>query len=74
MGSYIDIMKDVLEEELPGVTLLELRGKMSAKQRKITLNSFKSDPGPIIFLVSLRAGGVGINLTSSSKSFMLDLW
>jgi len=72
--SYIDIVKEVLEEELPEVTLLELRGSMSSKQRRYALNTFKEERGPMVFLVSLRAGGVGINLTSSCKAFMLDLW
>jgi DNA repair protein RAD5 len=34
----------------------------------------RSNPGPQVLLISLRAGGVGLNLTAASNVFMMDPW
>ena len=46
---------------------------LSQKQRESVLHQFKSDPSATLMLVSLKAGGVGLNLTSASCVFFLDL-
>ncbi|RJE20970.1 hypothetical protein PHISCL_06706 [Aspergillus sclerotialis] len=33
-----------------------------------------TDPSPRVLLISLRAGGVGLNLTAASNVFMMDPW
>jgi SNF2 family DNA or RNA helicase len=45
----------------------------STKREKI-VNSFQSDPENKIFLISLKAGGVGLNLTAADYVFILDPW
>ena len=56
--------------------MLKLDGRMTAKKRKISLTKFASAASakPCCLLVSLKAGGVGLNLTASNKAFMMDLW
>jgi SWI/SNF-related matrix-associated actin-dependent regulator of chromatin subfamily A3 len=47
---------------------------MSSKARSQAIEEF-SDPtsgSPTIFLLSLKAGGVGINLTAASRVFLID--
>jgi SNF2 family DNA or RNA helicase len=45
----------------------------STKREKI-VNSFQTDPENKIFLISLKAGGVGLNLTAADYVFILDPW
>jgi SNF2 family DNA or RNA helicase len=45
----------------------------STKREKI-VNSFQKDPENKIFLISLKAGGVGLNLTAADYVFILDPW
>jgi SNF2 family DNA or RNA helicase len=45
----------------------------STKREKI-VNSFQNDPDNKIFLISLKAGGVGLNLTAADYVFILDPW
>eukprot|EP00181_Compsopogon_caeruleus_P002274 CAMPEP_0184681504 /NCGR_PEP_ID=MMETSP0312-20130426/4497_1 /TAXON_ID=31354 /ORGANISM="Compsopogon coeruleus, Strain SAG 36.94" /LENGTH=1081 /DNA_ID=CAMNT_0027132403 /DNA_START=149 /DNA_END=3394 /DNA_ORIENTATION=- len=57
-------------------TFLRLDGSMSQKDRSRTLTEFRKDEldGPQILLVSLKAGGVGLNLTIANHVFMIDQW
>lgn len=47
---------------------------MSQKRRAQVIQEFQSDaPGsPLIMLLSLKAGGVGINLSAASRVFLMD--
>jgi SNF2 family DNA or RNA helicase len=42
--------------------------------REKIVNSFQNDPENKIFLISLKAGGVGLNLTAADYVFILDPW
>lgn len=42
--------------------------------RSKIISSFQNDPLNKVFLISLKAGGVGLNLTSADYVFMLDPW
>jgi SNF2 family DNA or RNA helicase len=42
--------------------------------REKIVNSFQDDPNKKIFLISLKAGGVGLNLTAADYVFILDPW
>lgn len=54
---------------------MRLDGSMSQLQRSHAIQSFTA-PGssPKIFCISLRAGGVGLNLTQAQYVFMMDFW
>ena len=51
---------------------MRLDGKKSFAQRKEALEAFHSDPTVEVFLASLGAGGVGINLTAANRVFMME--
>ncbi|WFD01828.1 1-phosphatidylinositol 4-kinase [Malassezia obtusa] len=55
-----------------GIRHRQLDGTMSRLQREEALQSFKADPGVEVFLVSLRAGGFGLNLVSACRAYLLD--
>ncbi|MDQ0290823.1 DEAD/DEAH box helicase [Oligosphaera ethanolica] len=44
------------------------------KDRAGLVNSFQNDPAKQVFLISLKAGGVGLNLTAADYVFLLDPW
>ena len=53
---------------------LTLTGGQDAAVRRATLTRFAEDDGCRVLVVSLRAGGVGLNLTSASVVFHFDRW
>jgi SNF2 family DNA or RNA helicase len=46
----------------------------ASTNREKIVNSFQNDPSNMIFLISLKAGGVGLNLTAADYVFILDPW
>ncbi len=46
----------------------------STTKRQEEVDRFQQDPGCRIFLISLKAGGVGLNLTAADYVFILDPW
>jgi SNF2 family DNA or RNA helicase len=53
---------------------LWLHGGVSRRVREEQLAAFAQPDGPQIFLLSLRAGGTGLNLTAASHVIHLDRW
>ena len=56
------------------IGVLKYDGRMSVKQKENVLNAFQSDPSVNLLLISLKAGGVGLNLTAASHVFLMDPW
>ncbi|MFP4259673.1 MAG: DEAD/DEAH box helicase [Opitutales bacterium] len=67
---------DLLEKELrrAGFDPLRLDGKTPAKARGEAVDTFQQSETPRVFLISLKAGGTGLNLTRASHVFHLDPW
>jgi SNF2 family DNA or RNA helicase len=57
-----------------GQDVLYLHGGTPKKRRDEMVARFQSGDGPSIFLLSLRAGGTGLNLTSANHVVHLDRW
>ncbi|KAL8948856.1 MAG: hypothetical protein Q9222_004997 [Ikaeria aurantiellina] len=49
-----------------------LDGAMSYEDRAKTVDDFNSDPAEFAFLISTKAGGVGLNITSANKVVVVD--
>ncbi|TCO48870.1 DEAD/DEAH box helicase [Actinocrispum wychmicini] len=54
--------------------VLFLHGGVTKSQRDAMVERFQSDDGPPIFVLSLKAGGVGLNLTAASHVVHVDRW
>ena len=67
---------DKLEEEFEGrdIKYLHLDGSVPAKQRIQRVEEFNNDKSIKVFLISLKAGGTGLNLTSASTVIHFDPW
>jgi SNF2 family DNA or RNA helicase len=70
--SFLDIVEATLEKE--NIRFERLDGGMTEKKRRDAIDRFQSISHIRIFLISLKAGGLGLNLTAASKVFMLDPW
>jgi SNF2 family DNA or RNA helicase len=57
-----------------GIETLFLHGSTPATQRDKMVQAFQSDDGPPVFVLSLRAGGAGLNLTKANHVFHYDRW
>jgi SNF2 family DNA or RNA helicase len=66
------MLRHHLQEKLQCETLF-LHGKTPKKQRDQMIQRFQSD-GPPIFILSLKAGGLGLNLTAANYVFHFDRW
>jgi SNF2 family DNA or RNA helicase len=54
--------------------VLYLHGDTPAKARQAMIERFQSEHGPPVFLLSLKAGGTGLNLTRANHVFHYDRW
>lgn len=71
--SALSLIKAELEKV--GLTSESITGKTSAKVRVILADRFNEENSPIdVMLVSLKAGGTGLNLTGADTVFHLDPW
>src|SRR5260221_5262908 len=55
-----------------GVVYEYLDGRTRDRQKHV--ERFQKDPDVSLFLISLKAGGVGLNLTAAEYVFLLDPW
>jgi len=70
--SMFEIIEQSLKTE--GINYLKLTGKTSVKDRFDLIEKFNSDENVKVFLISLKAGGTGINLTSADMVIHYDPW
>ncbi|KAJ2672124.1 hypothetical protein IWW42_003029 [Coemansia sp. RSA 1085] len=68
--SMLDLIEPLLREQK--VRFARLDGAMSRPRRESNLRRFERDPDVEILLLSLRAGGVGLNLAHASHVFLMD--
>ncbi|HVX83989.1 MAG TPA: DEAD/DEAH box helicase [Phycisphaerae bacterium] len=71
--SLLAIVRKRLDENPKGpVRYAYLDGK--TRDRKSPVEQFQNDPDTKLFLISLKAGGLGLNLTGADYVFLLDPW
>jgi superfamily II DNA or RNA helicase len=68
--SFLAILRERLDAE--GIDYEYLDGRTRDRQSKV--DRFQTDPGCRLFLISLKAGGLGLNLTAAEYVFLLDPW
>ncbi len=69
--TYLDIIEKTIREKHWRTSRID--GSQNIKKRQEQLNLFQSGKNKI-FLISLKAGGVGLNLTAASYVFIMDPW
>ena len=68
--SFLSIVRERLDQQ--GIAYEYLDGK--TRNRAAVVERFQSDPDCKLFLISLKAGGQGLNLTAAEYVFLLDPW
>ena len=67
---HLQLIKGYLETE--GIPFCYLDGATTNRQAEV--ERFQTDENVLVFLISLKAGGVGLNLTAAEYVFLLDPW
>ena len=68
--SFLSLLREQLDKE--GVAYEYLDGKTRDRQARV--ERFQDDPDCKLFLISLKAGGLGLNLTAAEYVYLLDPW
>ncbi|PPQ67109.1 hypothetical protein CVT25_005710 [Psilocybe cyanescens] len=68
--SMLDKVEDALEAA--GIKYDRLDGTMKRDDRTRSMEALKHDPSCEVLLVSLKAGGVGLNLTAAQRVYLMD--
>jgi DNA repair protein RAD5 len=68
----LDLIGFVLKEE--GIQSARLDGSMSQRARERAIHNFRKEPRINVMVMSLKAGGLGLNLTCASLVILMDLW
>ena len=70
MGHILEeVIADEFQRDVPF-----LHGKLNRKQRDEMVDRFQNDPDCPVMILSLKAGGVGLNLTAANHVVHYDLW
>ncbi|KAL6319249.1 hypothetical protein AAG906_013923 [Vitis piasezkii] len=56
------------------ISFVRLDGTLNQQQREKVIKQFSEESNILVLLMSLKAGGVGINLMAASNAFVLDPW
>ncbi|WP_234122026.1 DEAD/DEAH box helicase [Clostridium hydrogenum] len=74
-SQFTSVLKEIakmLKEK--GIEYLYLDGAIPPKERISLANEFNNSSKPIVFLISLKAGGTGLNLTAANLVIHFDPW
>ena len=69
---HLNLFRDRLD--MDKLKYAYLTGSQTQRQREKAVFEFQNDPQCSLFLISLKAGGVGLNLTAADYVFILDPW
>lgn len=70
--SFLDLIQFSLERS--GIKCVQLNGAMNITEKGRAIDTFTHDADCRVFLMSLKAGGVALNLTVASHVFLMDPW
>jgi superfamily II DNA or RNA helicase len=74
-SQFVKMLELVKEElEYKNISYEYLDGKCSGKQREKSVDNFQNNDNVRVFLISLKAGGTGLNLTAADYIYILDPW
>ncbi|KAG9530861.1 hypothetical protein KCU93_g2213, partial [Aureobasidium melanogenum] len=68
--AYLDLIEIALKDN--NIGFLRLDGKLSVSARTAVLDRFKTDPSISVCIVSIKAGGQGLNFTAANNVFMME--
>jgi superfamily II DNA or RNA helicase len=70
--SLLDLIEPHLKEQ--NIDFVRLDGSTPTDDRAKAVTTFQGEAGPPVMLLSLKAGGTGLNLTAADHVFLVDPW
>lgn len=70
--SYLELLEKSIQKS--SLSYFKLTGATSKEKRQSFVHEFQTQASPCVFLISLKAGGVGLNLTAADYVFIADPW
>lgn len=70
--SFLDLVQKHMKRH--NISFVRLDGSMVQNHRMQAIERFNTDPRVSVMLISLKAGGTGLNLTVANHVFLLDPW
>lgn len=70
--AFLDLLQIPLSRS--NISFVRLDGTLNQQQRERVIKQFSEDDSILVLLMSLKAGGVGVNLTAASNAFVMDPW
>ncbi|KAH7342697.1 putative DNA repair protein rad-5 [Rhexocercosporidium sp. MPI-PUGE-AT-0058] len=70
--SFLSLIEPALSRA--SIPFVRFDGSMAQKTRKAVIEEFTTSKKGMVLLLSLRAGGVGLNLTMAKRVYMMDPW
>ncbi|KAL3324815.1 hypothetical protein AABB24_038758 [Solanum stoloniferum] len=70
--AFLDLLQIPLSRS--SIPFVRLDGTLNQQQREKVIKKFSEEDHISVLLMSLKAGGVGINLTAASNAFVMDPW
>ena len=73
-SQYVETLKKISEDLEGKITHEIYHGGLSEDARNMIITRFQEEEGPRILLMSLKAGGIGLNLQEASSIVLFDRW
>ena len=66
----MNMIQEMFEADHPGVNIFRIDGSVSKDQRDLNLTKFRADTGQSVFLIQVKAGGVGLNIQEATRVYI----
>ncbi|MBA7499598.1 RNA polymerase-associated protein RapA [subsurface metagenome] len=73
-SQYVETLKKISEDLEGKITHEIYHGGLSEDARNMIITRFQEEEGPRVLLISLKAGGIGLNLQEASSIVLFDRW
>ena len=73
-SQYVETLKKISEDLEGEITHEIYHGGLSEDARNKIITRFQEEEGPRVLLMSLKAGGIGLNLQEASSVVLFDRW
>ena len=66
----MNLIQEMFEADHAGINIFRIDGSVSKDQRDLNLVNFRKDTGQSVFLIQVKAGGVGLNIQEATRVYI----
>eukprot|EP01071_Lankesteria_metandrocarpae_P012246 Lankesteria_metandrocarpae@DN5630_c0_g1_i1.p1 len=70
--TFLDVIEETFRFHIPDMQYFRLDGSTPVRERQAMVDEFDKDPEIKVFMLSTKAGGVGLNLTAANVVILMD--